>query len=396
MPAPFLHGSPPPESLADHIRDLANQFSTVAAVLADQYTSLNNATSGLLDGTYPWQGKGASSFFTTWENFGTYMQTLQQSCEATYNSLVKLSNKIEDVEGEEAWNFLLMVVGGIATVISFAAAIAELGLDPFVDGFTALLSTFTEQEGNDVANISEEITEADAETASELQEIEDDLTSSPEINAGINGPSDDGAVPPALAPTQLDEMSGIGTKSIFDEMTPDDWEEWVDNETAPYDPQGKSLAQMGPDADGEPYPQTCVPDCVKMLLDDNGNTQFSDQEIMDNLGYNPDTGVDDPNDIAAGMRKMGFPDAAYQPGMDDTQLQNLTSGGKPTIVIINQTTDPDASNPTTPHAVIVDGIEGSGPGAMVEIRDPFFNPPRAYQMPMWAFNQVWQFGGISY
>lgn len=53
MPAPFYHSSPLPESLSDHVLDLINAFSSAATVLSGQYTTLNKATNGLLDGTNP-------------------------------------------------------------------------------------------------------------------------------------------------------------------------------------------------------------------------------------------------------------------------------------------------------------------------------------------------------
>src|SRR5262249_18037046 len=142
-------------SLADHLRDLANAFASAAGVLSQHYTDLNKATNGLLDGTYPWQGQGATSFSNTWQMFGKYMQELQKACEDTHNSLIKYANKLDDVEAEQAWNILLTIVGGILTIVSFAAAIAEFGLNPFVDGFTALIGTFTEQEGSDIVNVAE-------------------------------------------------------------------------------------------------------------------------------------------------------------------------------------------------------------------------------------------------
>ncbi|MBV9020157.1 MAG: WXG100 family type VII secretion target [Chloroflexi bacterium] len=203
MPAPFLHGSRPPESLSQEIQDLANQFANVSGVLSEQYDTLNRATNGLLDGTFPWKGKGATAFFDSWQVFGKYMEQLQKSCEDTHTSLSKLSGKIADAESQQAWDILLAITGGILTIISFAAMISELGLNPLVDGFFAWAGSFTEQEGAGVVNISEEITQADSQAATELQAIEDDLTTSPAL-AGSSG--DFNVIPEAISPTNLDNM----------------------------------------------------------------------------------------------------------------------------------------------------------------------------------------------
>jgi uncharacterized protein YukE len=204
MPAPFLHGSRPPESLSQKIQDLAIQFSNVAGVLSEQHDTLNNATNGLLDGTCPWQGKGASAFSDAWLAFGSYMTALQKSCEDTYMALHKLSGQIADAESQQAWDTLMTIVGGIATVISFAATISELGLNPLADGLLASTIGFTEQEGASVLNISEDITQADTTAATEFQMIESDLTASPTL-AGNS--SDVTGTPGAISPTNIDNMT---------------------------------------------------------------------------------------------------------------------------------------------------------------------------------------------
>jgi len=76
MPAPFLHGSRPPESLSQEIQDLANQFANVSGVLSEQYDTLNRATNGLLDGTFPWKGKGATAFFDSCQDLAQNSQEL--------------------------------------------------------------------------------------------------------------------------------------------------------------------------------------------------------------------------------------------------------------------------------------------------------------------------------
>lgn len=197
MPAPSR------ESLGDHMRDLASAFSEAASVLSYHYTTLDNGTKGLLDGINVWSGKGATGFSEAWYLFGQYMQTMQQAGEDTHNALIKYASKLDDIESQEGWDFLMTVVGGVLTIVSFAAAIAEMGLNPFVDGFLAFCAGFTEQDGAAVANTAEDITQADNETAIELQAIEDDLTVSPTLtgstpNAG--GPAN------AIAPLNLDEM----------------------------------------------------------------------------------------------------------------------------------------------------------------------------------------------
>jgi uncharacterized protein YukE len=221
MPAPFLHGSRPPEALADHITDLANAFSNVADVLSQQYITLNNATNGLLDGTYPWQGQGAVSFADTWQQFGKYMQQLQKTCEDIYNSLIRFSQRLSDIETEQAWDFLLAVAGGILTIISFAAMIAELGLNPFIDGFFASIATFTEQDGNDVVTLSEDITQTDREAATELQMIEEELASSPTLVGSSNTVA---STSDAISPANLNEMmQAIDDETGLSNSNPDEF-----------------------------------------------------------------------------------------------------------------------------------------------------------------------------
>ncbi|MGH2506857.1 MAG: hypothetical protein ACRDHZ_05510, partial [Ktedonobacteraceae bacterium] len=94
------------ESLSDHIRDLAGAFASTASVLSEQYTNLNNATSGILDGTYPWLGQGATNFSDSWKLFGEYMQSLQKACEDTHNSLIKFAGKLDDFECQKEWDLL--------------------------------------------------------------------------------------------------------------------------------------------------------------------------------------------------------------------------------------------------------------------------------------------------
>lgn len=173
------HPAKPGASLAQLIQSAADQFESVAEVLGDQYTTLDNATGGLLSGAFPWTGLGSDAFFQAWQNFGSYMLQMQQACQDTHDSLSKMSNRISDVEGQQGWNILLMIVGGLATIISLAAAILELGLDPVVDGIFGFAAKFTEQEGADVFNVAEEITQADTEAAGELEQIEADLAASP-------------------------------------------------------------------------------------------------------------------------------------------------------------------------------------------------------------------------
>jgi hypothetical protein len=75
-------------------------------------------------------------------------------------------------------------------------------------------------------------------------------------------------------------------------------------------------------------------------------------------------------------------------------LHNMPSEGKPILAFIDLS--PDAPSYPQPHAILVDGFEGSGLGEMVRIRDPFFNPSRAYLMPLRAFLRVWDGGGVAY
>lgn len=196
------------ESLSDQLRDLAGQFTNMATVLADQYANLNAATYGLLDGTFPWKGKGAIAFDQSWQSFGQYMQQLQQGCTDAAKSLNKFAQKMDDVEAQQAWDILLAVVGGLLTIISFAAAIAEFGLDPFVDGFTAFIAGFTEQEGADVVNVAEDISQADTEAASELQQIEDELSTTPTLSGNAITAPDPGDLPP-VSQENIDEMTSI-------------------------------------------------------------------------------------------------------------------------------------------------------------------------------------------
>src|SRR5579883_2288660 len=230
MPAPFLGHR---ESLADHIRDMANAFASTAKVLSQHYTDLNNATNGLLEGADAWKGQGSAAFLAAWQSFGKYMQAMQKSCEDTHTALIKFANKLDDIETEEAWNILLTIAGGIVTVISFAATIAELGLNPFVDSFTALVGTFTEQEGSDVVNISEETIQADSQAATELQQIEEQMTTSPAM-AGSD-PSSTGNIPNAVSSSNLDDMTfGFNLRNL----TGDQWGQFIEEDGLPYYPSG--------------------------------------------------------------------------------------------------------------------------------------------------------------
>jgi uncharacterized protein YukE len=204
MPAPPASFYRRSESLAEKVQDLANEFANMASVLSQQYTHLNKATNGLLDGTFPWKGKGANTFFETWQEFGIYMQQMQKSCEDTHATLTKLSGKIDDAETQQCWDILLTIAGGLLTIISFAAAIAEGGLNPFVDGFLGWAGSFTEGEGSSVLNVSEEITQADSTAAMELQTIEDELTTSPTLTGSSNALT---VTPEGISPTNLDEMT---------------------------------------------------------------------------------------------------------------------------------------------------------------------------------------------
>lgn len=381
MPEPFRGR----ESLADHIHDLANAFASVAGVLSQQYKDLNKATNGLLDDTYPWKGQASVAFFNAWQSFGKYMQAMQKSCEDTSNALNKYANQLSDIETQQGWDVLLTIAGGLLTIVSFAAMIGELGLNPFVDGFTAFIGTFTEQEGADVVNVSGEITQADTEAASELQQVENDMTSSPVLTGSV--PETPGSLPDAISPASLDELTLQA--SIGDDMTPGDWAQWVEDNEGKYTPPPGSLNGIG----GSQYPNACGPSAVKMLLTSNGITNYSDQEITTGVGYTSENGTT-LSGMANGMKQMGLNDAAYDPNMSLSELRTMANGGKPVLVGINLTTDPNL--PPSPHTVVVDGIESTPLGNVVEIRDPLWNPPRAYTIPLKDFAQVWQFGGITY
>lgn len=204
MPGHLPPGYKPSESLADHIRDLAGAFANTAGVLSDHYTNLNTATNGLLDGTYPWKGKSGTSFSDSWQIFGQYMQSMQKSCEDTHASLIKFAGKLDDIESQQGWDLLMTVVGGILTIVSLAAAIAEAGLNPFVDSFLVFIAGFTEQDGTAVANVAEEVTQADSEAATELQAIEDELTTSPTLSGPSSGTIGNTSEP--ISPLNLNEM----------------------------------------------------------------------------------------------------------------------------------------------------------------------------------------------
>jgi uncharacterized protein YukE len=380
MPGIYYHGSPPPETPADHIADLANAFANASSVLAKHYHDLNKATNGLLDGTFPWQGLGADGFSYSWHIFGQYMQQLQKACDNASKTLTTFSNKLEDIEAEQAWNVLMMVAGGILTVISLAASIAEFGLNPFMDGLTALLGTFTEQEGSEVINVAEDITQADSEAAAELEEVDSELSNVPTLGGNDPSAPNMGNVSP-LSPANIDEML-IGADADPDQQ-------WFDYIKANYQPYNSEFHMDGVETD---YINTCAPDVTKMLLADNGITNFSDQQIMDEVGYQPNEGTS-PQGLANGLRQMGLTNAQYDPDMSEAQLQQLTNvEQKPVIVDINQTPDDPQA---TWHAVIVDRI--STDGQWVYIRDPAWVPAQSYALPMSVFEKLWAGGGgISY
>lgn len=390
---PGYPGATPRESLSDKIHDLAKAFSNTAGTLSNQYTSLNKATNGLLNGTNPWQGKGANAFSDSWQSFGKYMQSLEDSCNSTSRSLNKMANKISDIENQQAWAALLTIVGGVATVVSLAASIAQLGLDPFTDGLTAFFGTFTEQEGADVLGVSEDVTQADSQAATELQTIEDDLANSPEIT----GPAPTTPGEPDISPVSPQNLDNMTLSAKFDDaannMTVQEWEQWIDDYTFDYTPPANEGMDGVEDMNGAPAVNGCAPSAVKMLLEDNG-MQASDQQIMNAVGYNPASGSSAGN-IANGMRQLGFPNATYNPGMTLNQLENETAQGKPVIVGLNLSTNPNV--PNAGHAVVVDGfVDNPDLGTMVQIRDPYFVPPKSYMLPLQAFQGYWQFGGITY
>lgn len=375
----------PPESLADHIRDLANAFASAAGVLSTQYTDLNKATKGLLNGTYPWKGQASNSFFNAWHGIGNYMQALQKSCEDTHNALAKFADKLDDIERQQAWDAFLTVVGGIMTVVSVAAAVAEWGANLGVDGIAGFFTTFTEREGSDMMNVAEDISQADSEAATELEKVEEDMTSSPALTGP--DPEKPGSVPDAISPASLDEV----TLKAYDDvtnMTSAKWGQWVDDYTFDYSPDGS--------LEGTGGSNPCSPSVAKMLLEDNRQPDQilpTDQQIENAIGYTPTEGAY-PQNLANGLRQLGLRNATYNPNMTETELRNETNAGRPVIVGLNLNTDPTTRG--LGHAIIVDKFTWTDFGEMVCIRDPFFNPPRAYMMPLWAFQRVWQYGGITY
>lgn len=366
----------PSESLAQLVQDAANQFENVAQVLGQQYDTLNNATSGLLSGTFPWTGLGSDSFASAWQNFGSYIQQLQQACQNTHDALSKLSNRISDVEGQQGWNILLTIIGGIATIISFAAMIAELGLDPFVDGFFGIVAKFTEQEGADVANVAEEITQADSEAASELEQIEADLTASPTINGSVGSV---GNMPGATSPANLTEMM----LAIDDALGPEG-KQLVENELGPgsdgdgafppdlripYDPPGVFYQQM--------QPGSCVAASSRMILEDFG-IEMPESYIRDVMGVDAEDGGTIKN-IPQGLQKLGLDDPpyVYKENLTINDLETATKKG-PVVVSVKLSGGGF-------HALVVDSIQDG----IVYIRDPAGS---TYGVPLQDFLNGWNNG----
>ena len=377
MPNVYYYRGHRYETLAGVIQDLADQFARVAKALADQYTILNGVSGGLLSGTSAWQGKGAQKFLQTWQSFGKYIQQLEKSSQDTSLSLNKLSGKISDMENQEGWNTLLMIAGGIGTLVSCAAMIGELGLNPLIDGLSASLSTFTEKEGANVSEVAEQITEDNTQAAGELQQIEADLSPSPKI---------------------LDIGSSRGISSLLDfphfetdtlYLIPEEWKAWVSKYTFEYTPAG-SLDSLD-----DYTPNSCTLLATKMLLTDEGITRFSDEQIATNIQFDPATSTS-TNNVATGLRSMGLTEATYVRDDDLAALQSQTDAGKPTPVVIRVSMSMGDNDWIETHMLLVDGFEDTNLGKMVLIRDPYFSPPRAYMMPIWAFRQLWQSGWIRY
>jgi hypothetical protein len=366
------------ESLAALIQDAADQFGNVANVLSEQYTALNNATNGLLDGTFPWTGQGSESFLQAWQLFGQYIQQLGQSCTDAQNSLNKMSSKIVDVENQEAWNWLLTIVGGILTVISFAAMISEFGLNPLADGFFALTSAFTEQEGADIVNAATDITEADTEAASELQQVEDELTNSPGMNTlSGNVPGSGGGLPQGISPINLnemtlaidDELGPEGEKLIEQELGPGSDGDGVfpEDQRIPYDPTGAFYKQM--------QPGSCIAASSRMVLEDF-DIEMPEAYVRDVMGVDSADGGTIKN-IPQGFKELGLETPyVYQENLTIEQLTTATEDD-PAIVSIKV---PGANGF---HAVVVDSIQDGE----VFIRDPAGS---SYGVSIQDFLNLWK------
>ena len=365
------------ESLSDHLRDLAGQFSNMANVLGDQYANLDAATYGLLDGTFPWTGQGATAFGQSWQIFGQYIQQLQQGCADAAKSLNKFAQKMDDVEAQQAWDILLTIVGGLLTIISFAAAIAEFGLDPFVDGFTAFIAGFTEQEGADVVNVAEDITQADTEAAGELQQIEEDLTTIPTLSgSGVSAPGD---LPGAVSPANLDEMmvalddelGSEGQQLLENELGPGSDGDGVfpPDLRIPYEPTEPFYQQM--------QPGSCVAASSRMVLADFG-IDMPEAYVRDIMGVDAVDGGTIKN-IPQGLQELGLnnPPYVYQENLTINDLAAATEDG-PAVVSLKV---PGGGF----HAAVVDSIQNG----IVYIRDPLGS---SYGVSIQDFLNLWNQG----
>src|SRR5262249_6479170 len=144
---------------------------------------------------------------------------------------------------------------------------------------------------------------------------------------------------------------------------------------------------------GTPLANSCVPSSIKMLLADNGITA-SDQEIMNDIGYDPATGTY-PQNAASGLRQLGLPSARFAQNMTVSDLENTATPTRPIIVGLRLGQAPGSDYDG--HAVLVDGIGETDDGmTMVLIRDPYYTPPRAYRISLWQFEQVWDHSAITY
>ncbi len=239
------------------------------------------------------------------------------------------------------------------------------------------MGTFTEQEGSNVVNISEEITQADTQAATELQVIEEEMTTSPALVG--SEPSNPGSIPDAVSPSNLDDMT-FGFD--MNKLTGDQWGQFIEEDGLPYFPSGNMQGVR--DLNGNVLPNSCMPSSIKMLLADNG-IAASDQEIMSDIGYNP----------AAGMQQLGLPSAKFAQNMTVSDLENVATPNRPVIGLLKLGQAPGSN--FDGHAVLVDGIGETDDGMkMVLIRDPYYNPPATYRISLAQFEKVWTHTGIIY